>query len=582
MRQSDDLITSTPAVLWDVVSAPASVLRRPMSPSVDYNGGILRPNPNSNDDPAPTAASHSVHNDERPTSTRRPSTRASQGGRGDHRCCGIVAESARAARQRRYARQKKQPWIVLKLAVFITVGIMVYACYVYIGRFCVPMIHRSSGALGSRSEGIAFLVVVCPLAIMMFWSYAMVVFTPPGQARKVVEKSTPPFDLPPEDSWHTYEEEDGTAADEERTRGRSYEQMSRQPTRSSIPHPQPSHTRQLSHSHTQSLTSDHTLMDPSAQHVTPEKRMGSPPPPPSDPNAGVLHAIPAVASQAAQTQTLSPPPPAHTPGSRQVQHQYHYPRSQGPSNSGSYSYRQPPLPGTYSRQPSDRPVLLPEFRYCQRDGLIKPYRAHHCRLCGTCILRYDHHCPWIGQCVGAFNHKFFLVFLLWALLFCLWVFSTLLGMNVRHGDENDSNVDAQHIVIIALSALFSLFTSTLLVSHTRLILLNMTTVEQLMAHSMHEREREGLNMMYACWEFRAKRRTKRQWDEEWGRIGREGNLWWLGSMRANWESVMGPRPLFWFLPVGRPTYDGMNFPTNPRFDAEGRWRPRKEWPPELR
>lgn len=40
--------------------------------------------------------------------------------------------------------------------------------------------------------------------------------------------------------------------------------------------------------------------------------------------------------------------------------------------------------------------------------------------------------------------------------------------------------------------------------------------------------------------------TKRQWDLDWGRLGREGNLWWLGSRRANWEMVMGKKKLGWF------------------------------------
>ena len=35
------------------------------------------------------------------------------------------------------------------------------------------------------------------------------------------------------------------------------------------------------------------------------------------------------------------------------------------------------------RIPPQTPVLLPEHRYCWRDEFIKPYRTHHCRLCGT-------------------------------------------------------------------------------------------------------------------------------------------------------------------------------------------------------
>ena len=35
------------------------------------------------------------------------------------------------------------------------------------------------------------------------------------------------------------------------------------------------------------------------------------------------------------------------------------------------------------RQPPTTPVLQPLHRYCLTDGFVKPYRAHHCRACGT-------------------------------------------------------------------------------------------------------------------------------------------------------------------------------------------------------
>jgi hypothetical protein len=37
----------------------------------------------------------------------------------------------------------------------------------------------------------------------------------------------------------------------------------------------------------------------------------------------------------------------------------------------------------YTRRPNTTPVLKPEYRYCARDEHIKPYRTHHCRVCGT-------------------------------------------------------------------------------------------------------------------------------------------------------------------------------------------------------
>ena len=110
-------------------------------------------------------------------------------------------------------------------------------------------------------------------------------------------------------------------------------------------------------------------------------------------------------------------------------------------------------------------------------------------------------------------------------------------------------------------------------------------------------------MVYLSMHHRAKRRTLKQWDKQWGHIETEGNLWWLGSFRENWISVMGHSKWGWFrklfllthlsfgtyamsrvasvVPVGRTLIDGLHWVPNPRHDEEGRWRPRHEWPTAL-
>lgn len=66
------------------------------------------------------------------------------------------------SRERREKRKRKpMPWILLKLTVVVTAGIMAYAFYVYIGRLCVPLIRRDSGAIGGRATGSK-----CPLVLI--------------------------------------------------------------------------------------------------------------------------------------------------------------------------------------------------------------------------------------------------------------------------------------------------------------------------------------------------------------------------------------------------------------------------------
>lgn len=66
------------------------------------------------------------------------------------------------------------------------------------------------------------------------------------------------------------------------------------------------------------------------------------------------------------------------------------------------------------------------LRYCDKCLVIKPDRAHHCSVCGQCVLKMDHHCPWVNNCVNFTNYKYFVLFLGYGLLYCIYVAATVL------------------------------------------------------------------------------------------------------------------------------------------------------------
>ncbi|KAK0480312.1 zf-DHHC-domain-containing protein [Armillaria novae-zelandiae] len=448
--------------------------------------------------------------------------------------CRVVEDAKYQTREKRAARQaKKQPWIVLKLMVFVTAAIMIYAAYVYIGRFCVPGIRREN-AFVSRGASITMLVVFCPLYLWMWWAYVMVVIVSPGYARDHVPRSPQPPPLPqtpfvqPMRSFtgSDVDVESGAMGNPARTTnagigGPAYEEMR-------IPDPRPVHDNDETHD---GITYSHH-----ASHAPPIQAPTSPPP-----------------------------------------------RSDGNfAEDKDLDFRIRMSMMNVERRPPLNPVLLPAYRYCIKDELVKPHRAHHCSVCGTCVLKYDHHCPWIGQCVGARNHKFFINFNQATAIFTAYSFATLLTYNIRAGTATGGDLDVQQVVIIALSGLFFIFTTTLFISHIRLLYLSQTTVEAMYDRSMKDREGHVLNDAFGLCGFIQKIRVQRSWDEEWGRIGREGNLWWSGSGRKGWEDVMGDWWVGWIFPVGRGLSDGLNYTANPRFDEAGRWRRRKDWPVELR
>jgi len=115
--------------------------------------------------------------------------------------------------------------------------------------------------------------------------------------------------------------------------------------------------------------------------------------------------------------------------------------------------------------------------YCSKCNANKPPRAHHCKICGKCILKMDHHCVWVNNCVGWNNYKYFILLLNYTVVTCftiilmIVIYFCIVGVK----DINANNVQLLFTGIIAFS--ISMSACFLGCYHWKLLCRNKTTLE---------------------------------------------------------------------------------------------------------
>ncbi|XP_056600947.1 palmitoyltransferase ZDHHC15A [Triplophysa dalaica] len=169
------------------------------------------------------------------------------------------------------------------------------------------------------------------------------------------------------------------------------------------------------------------------------------------------------------------------------------------------------------------------IRFCHDCQLIKPDRCHHCSVCQTCVLKMDHHCPWLNNCIGFSNYKFFMLFLLYSLLYCLLIVTTVTPTFIRLwlGQLFDTCVKLHVLFLMLVSAMFAVTLSFLLIFHIWLLTRNKTTLEWLSVPFFAD--------------------------------GPSSEVFDVGA-RANFLQVFGMKKALWPFPVFSSEGDGHSFP----------------------
>lgn len=144
-----------------------------------------------------------------------------------------------------------------------------------------------------------------------------------------------------------------------------------------------------------------------------------------------------------------------------------------------------------------------EIRFCRKTGAIKPDRAHFDSMTKKLVLKMDHYCPWVSNVVGYSNYKFFVLFIFYALMYCITIMlvtifpflaawesntsslnrnSSNASIILQRNSENTSEIynssfRLQVILVFLVASIFSISIACLFFFHFYLVSNNRSTLE---------------------------------------------------------------------------------------------------------
>jgi palmitoyltransferase ZDHHC3/7/25 len=135
------------------------------------------------------------------------------------------------------------------------------------------------------------------------------------------------------------------------------------------------------------------------------------------------------------------------------------------------------------------------LRRCHKcNDNFKPNRAHHDSVTGRCIVKFDHFCPWVGNAVGAMNHKFFVLFVGYTMISCLFSLCLIglrmwyCGFPVPYDSSGDKkypeectgwNESYSSLILLIISVVFLFFTACMLFENIEAIETNASKIARM-------------------------------------------------------------------------------------------------------
>ncbi|KAL5529138.1 hypothetical protein ACEPAG_5112 [Sanghuangporus baumii] len=151
-----------------------------------------------------------------------------------------------------------------------------------------------------------------------------------------------------------------------------------------------------------------------------------------------------------------------------------------PQNASSEEAARAPLP----RDLKVRSGVV-RVKYCQTCRIYRPPRSSHCRMCDNCVDGCDHHCQWLNNCVGRRNYTSFILFLTSVTLtLCFMICTSALHLvihanriHISAGKSFNDGAGSAFVFVVCAIVIWPVV--GLLGYHIRLLLLNLTTIEQI-------------------------------------------------------------------------------------------------------